>query len=96
MDVYDICVNYDVLCDVENKLKKIEYDVENTTKKMNESIQRAQGFLEGNQFENAKNATKKSIELTGRTLNNIRNSEKYIKELREVIEEYGMCTYSGE
>ncbi|WP_026509135.1 MULTISPECIES: hypothetical protein [unclassified Butyrivibrio] len=93
---YDMDVNYDTLCSVEEKLEKIQFDLDNSTQKMADAIQRSQDFLAGNQYEKAKSITTRSIELTKRTHDNIGNARKYIGDLRMIMEEYGRCGYPGE
>lgn len=93
---YDMCVDYDTLCTIEEKLQKIEFDLANSTQKMVEAIQRSQDFLAGNQFEKAKNTTMKCVEISRKTETNIEYAKKYICELRTALEEYGRCAYSEE
>lgn len=93
---YDICVDYELLCDVEDKLKKINYDLCNSTDHMVEAIQSSQNFLAGNQYEKVKLVTVNCIAVTRRTGKNIRHAIKYIKKLRSALEEYGRCGYNGE
>lgn len=93
---FDINVDYDVLCAIEDKLKKIGYNLSNSTEKMLMALQSSQGFLAGNQFEKAKHTTMKCIEVTGRTSNNLRNAGEYIEELRRVYGEYSSYMYTEE
>lgn len=96
MPGYDMCVDYDTLCMIEDKLQKIEYDLTNSTQKMVEAIQRSQDFLAGNQFEKAKNTTMSCVEISRKTETNLEYAKKYIGNLRTALEEYGRCCYSGE
>lgn len=91
-----MCVDYDTLCSIEDKLQKIEFDLNNSTQKMVDAIQRSQDFLAGNQFEKAKNTTMSCVELSRKTEINIDYAKKYIGDLRMALEEYGRCGYSGE
>lgn len=91
-----MCVDYDTLCTIENKLQKIEFDLTNSTQKMVEAIQRSQDFLNGNQFEKAKNTTMNCVEVSKKTETNIKYAKKYIGDLRMALEEYGRCVYSEE
>ncbi len=93
---YDMDVSYDTLCSIEEKLEKIQFDLDNSTQKMSDAIQRSQDFLAGNQYEKAKSITANSIELTRRTHDNIGNAKKYLSDLRMIMEEYGRCGYPGE
>ncbi len=93
---YDMCVDYDVLCDIEEKLENIKHDLNNSTDQMFRAIQVSQDFLAGNQFEKAKKTTTSCIEITKRTENNIRYAMEYILKLKETMDEYGKCGYNGE
>ena len=93
---FDINVDYDTLCIIEEKLQYICHDLTESTEQMYQAIQRSQEFLAGNQFEKAKNTTLNCIQHTNRTNGNINNAMKYIRELRSLLEEYGGCTYDGE
>ena len=93
---YDMCVDYDVLCDIEDKLQKIEYDLNNTMDQMLRAIQESQDFLAGNQFEKAKSTTASCVKVTRCTGNNIRNAMGYIAKLKSTMDEYGRCGYNGE
>lgn len=93
---YDMCVNYETLCEIEDKLQLIEHNLNNSTEIMFSAIERSQEFLSGNQFEKAKNTTKNCLELTEKTSINIKQAKDYIAELRTVLNEYGMCSYNEE
>lgn len=93
---YDMCVDYETLIQIEDKLQKIEYDLLESTKRMTDAIQRSEDFLAGRQFEKAKNTTKACTVLTERTSGNIRNARVYIDSLKSSLEEYCKCGYSGE
>lgn len=95
-DSYDICVDYNTLCTVEDKLQRISYDLTESTQKMVEFIQKSQGFLAGNQFEKAKATTIDCTNLTARTSTNIGHAQDYIVKLRTALEEYSRCGYTGE
>ena len=96
MSGYDMCVNYDTLCAIEEKLQKIEFDLNNSTKRMTDAIRRSQDFLAGNQFEKAKQTTMGCVEISRKTEINLGYSRKYICDLRSAMEEYGRCGYSEE
>lgn len=93
---YDMFVDYDILCIVEDKLQKIENDLINSTDQMVKSIQSSQDFLAGNQFEKAKRTIVSCVEVTRKTGNNIKHAMEYIAELKNALEEYGNCSYNGE
>lgn len=92
---YDMCVDYNVLCDVKDKLRKIEYDLINSTEQMVKAIRSSQGFLTGNQFEMAKGTTASCVEITRKTGNNIKYAMEYIEKLLVALEAYGKCSYNG-
>jgi hypothetical protein len=96
MSVYDMDINYDTLCSIEEKLEKIKLNLNDSTQKMSDAIQRSQDFLAGMQYEKARSITARSVELTKRTHVNISNAQKYIGDLRLIMEEYGRCGYPGE
>lgn len=93
---YDMCVDYDTLCDIGDELQKIEHNLEESTQKMTNAILRSQKFLSGNQFEKAKVTTERCLILTKRTRENIMLARTYIEQLRACVNEYGGCSYSGE
>ncbi len=93
---YDMCVDYDTLCEVQDKLKKIEYDLTNSNEQMLKAINSSQDFLAGNQFEKAKNTTTACLQISKRTGTNIHKAMEYIEKLKNSLDEYGRCSYDGE
>ena len=93
---YDICVDYDTLCELQYKLELITHDLTNSTEQMTRAIQYSQEFLVGYQFEKAKKTTMACVNLTAKTGNNIRHAMEYLEKLKAFLEEYGRCTYNGE
>ena len=93
---FDIDVDYDTLCRLEEKLQYISHDLTESTERMSQAIQRSQDFLAGNQFEKAKNTTMTCIRNANRTNVNLNNARKYLGDLKSLLEEYGRCTYDGE
>ncbi len=93
---YDICVDYDTLCELQYKLELITHDLTNSTEQMTRAIQNSQEFLAGYQFEKAKRTTMTCVGLTEKTANNIRHAMEYLEKLKAILEEYGRCMYSGE
>lgn len=93
---YDICVDYDTLCELQYKLELISHDLINSTEQMTRAIQNSQEFLAGYQFEKAKSITMACANLTGKTSNNIRHAMEYLEKLKGILAEYGRCAYSGE
>jgi len=93
---YDMCVEYDILCNTEEKLEKIEYDLIHSTNQIVNAIQHSQDFLAGNQFEKAKRTTSNCVEATRKAGINIKHARDYIKRLKSALDEYGNCSYDGE
>lgn len=93
---YDICVDYDILCELHYKLELISHDLTNSTEQMTRAIQNSQEFLAGYQFEKAKRTTMACVNLTGKTSTNIRHAMEYLEKLKSILEEYGRCVYSEE
>ncbi len=93
---YDICVDYDTLCELQYKLELITHDLTNSAEQMTRAIQNSQEFLAGYQFEKAKRTTMTCVSLTEKTANNIRHALEYLEKLKAILEEYGRCAYSGE
>ncbi len=93
---YDICVDYDTLCELQYKLELITHDLTNSTEQMTCAIQSSQEFLAGYQFEKAKKTTMECVKLTVKTGNNIRHAMEYLDKLKAVLDEYERCAYNGE
>ena len=72
---FDINVDYDTLCRLEEKLQYISHDLTESTEQMSQAIQRSQDFLAGNQFEKAKNTNQSAAKSKThcRKHHNIRN-----------------------
>lgn len=93
---YDMNVDSDTLRIIEDKLKKINNALSESTNNMLYALQApSQGFLAGHQFEKAKKATMDCIDVTGNAVNNLNNAINYIASLRNIIEKYSMCGYGG-
>ena len=93
---YDMYVDYDILCEIQDKLQKIEHDLYSSAEEMKKTIEISQGHLSGEQFERAKGTTAICIGMTSTTGANIRHSRDYLAKLKTSLEEYGRCAYSGE
>lgn len=91
-----MCVDYDILIDTEDNLRKIEYDLANSVEQIVNTLRNSQNFLEGNQFEKAKRITNSCVQATNITLNNITHARKYLEELKEVLAEYEQGSYHEE
>ena len=90
---FDMCVDFNSLCDIEEKLKNIGSNLTGATEQMLLAIQESQGFLEGQQFEKAQKTTMSCINVTAKTNNNIRNALRYIEQLKSQIDAYNKCKY---
>ena len=90
---YDVCVDYDALCVIEEKLKRIGLNLTDATEKMLFALQTSQGFLAGRQFVKAQKTTMGCIDITAKTNNNIRNTLEYIDQLKELLMQYNGCKY---
>ena len=90
---YDVCVNFDALCAIEDKLKSIGVKLSDATVKMLEALQISQGFLAGKQFGKAQKVTMECFDITAKTTNNIGNAVVYIDQLKELIMTYDTCRY---
>lgn len=92
-EAYDMCVDYDILCNTEEKLEKIEYDLIHSTNQIVNAIRYSQDFLAGNQFEKAKLTTSNCVEATRKAGINIKHARDYINKLKSALDEYGNCGY---
>lgn len=92
-DQYDINVDYEALCETEDKLKRIGNNLNESTERMVLALQYCQGFLSGNQFDKASQTTFDCIEQAGKTSNNISNAINYIEQLKHAVERYSKCVY---
>lgn len=93
---YDICVDYDTLCVIEEKLSRIMYNLTESADRMEHAIRVSQGFLSGNQFEKAKGTTNECVALTAKTAGNIQSALNYLGELRQILDEYEKMMFEGE
>ena len=93
---YDICVDYDTLCEIEYKLELITHDLNNSTTQMVRAIRESQDFLAGNQFEKAKRTTIECTKLTEKTAGNIKHAMEYLEKLKDILTRYGQCAYTGD
>ncbi len=93
---YDMCIDYDTLCELRYKLELIAHDLTSSTEQMTKAIRDGQAFLAGQQFEKAKKTTLDCVNLTTKTSSNIQHAIEYLDKLKTAIEEYGRCAYSGE
>lgn len=90
---FDMCVDFDELCAIEEDLRKIGVNLGESTERMLLALQSSQGFLAGKQYEKAQKTTMACIDITARTNNNIRNALAYIESLKDAMQKYGQCKY---
>lgn len=89
----DMYVDYDELCIMETKLAVIRQALYESNSLMSQELIESQNYLEGQQFEKAKAATFRCIQLSGRICDNIRNSLDYIAKLKESLDAYTRSGY---
>ena len=95
-EIFDICVDYDTLCNLEYKIDLILHDLGESTERMTRSIQSSQGFLAGHQYEKAMQTTMDCVNMSRKTESNLRHAKEYLKKLEDSVMEYGQCVYKGE
>ena len=95
-ETFDICVEYNTLCELQYKLELIMHDLTNSTEQMARAIENSQEFLAGYQYEKVKRITMECINRTGKTENNIHHAIEYLEELKGFLEEYGLYMYNEE
>ena len=92
---YDICNDYDTLCQLEDKLKKIKNALGTSADIMLFNLRNSGEFLSGNQYNKASQTTIQCSDATRYTMENIDVVLKYIAKLKKNIEEYNRCGYSA-
>ena len=90
---YDMCVDLEALCAIEDNLRRIGVNLSESTERMLLALQSSQGFLAGKQFEKAQKTTMSCIDITAKTNNNIRNLLAYISQLKELVDSYDKSRY---
>ena len=95
-EVFDMCVDYEVLCNIEVHLKRIISDLSNSNQNMIRAIRDSKEFLSGYQFEKAKSITEACVALSTKTGKNIKHGIDFLGNIKEILEEYGDCVYCGE
>ena len=93
---YDMYVDYDELSSMETRLAAIRQALYESNNVMSRELIASQSFLEGEQFEKAKAATLRCIQLSGRTCDNIRNALEYIAKLKDCLDAYTRLGYPEE
>lgn len=90
---YDIFVDYDSLCDLQNRLDRISQNLVYSVEQMTNSIRSSQDFLSGVQFEKAKETTLSCVKTAKGTIDNIRHARDYLEKLKAILEDYAQCKY---
>ena len=90
---YDMNVDYEALCAAEEKLKKVEEGLKTSVEDMVNGVERGQPSLAGKQYEKMKDCTKQFAKMTQSSIESIHSTQKYINELKEIVEEYSRCVY---
>ena len=93
MSIYDMCVDYDILCDAKEKLHIIQHDLDNISMQMENSIDIAQEYLAGVQYEKAKQITVSCTKNTTNAEKNIEYAMKYLVDLMGKMDEYSRCKF---
>lgn len=91
---YDMCIDYETLCEIENKLSNISNNLSVSSDSMLFALRNCDGFLSGNQFEKASQTTILCSDVSKKTVENITETLKYIAKLKECLETYSGCGYS--
>ena len=90
---YDMNVDYDLLCVVEEKMRIINRCIEESADSMSRSLINSEGFLSGKQYEAAKKTTMECLEISRLNEARIRSLLMFISRLKDIVEEYSGCTY---
>ena len=95
-EIFDICVDYDTLCNLEYKIDLILHDLGESTERMTQAIQSSHGFLADHQYEKAVQTTRDCVNVSRKTESNLRHAQDYLRKLEDSLMEYGQCAYKGE
>lgn len=90
---YEMYVDTYELQNISDRLQRIKQNLNRSECNMVATMRHSQETLGGVQFEKTKNVVTDCIQMTQQTEQNIDNIQKYLKELRRVIEDYGKCAY---
>ena len=90
---YDMCIDYETLCEIESKLIDISRNLSVSADTMLDALRKCDGFLSGNQFEKACQTTITCSDVSKKTVENISEMLKYIAKLKECLEIYSGCGY---
>lgn len=90
---YDMCVDYDTLCEIEKKLKNISLNLGSSADSMLYALHNCYGFLAGQQFDKACQTTAQCSEISKLTISNISEVLRYISRLKECLELYSSCGF---
>lgn len=90
---YDIDVEYDELCRVDEKLSSIEKRIHNSLTDMINTVNSNNEYLSGQQYNKMRNTTDSYRKQAMSSINEIECTRDYIQELKAVIQEYSKCIY---
>lgn len=93
--IYDICVDYDTLSNLEYKIDLILYDLRESIEKMTQALQNSQMFLAGKQYDKAVQTTTSCLQKSKEAENNLVHAKDYLKKLQDSLIEYEQCSYKG-
>lgn len=93
MDMYNDTV---VMDEMRARLQYIRKLLEQGSSDMLHQLRRSEEFLEGMQYDKAVYETTNAIQLTNVAVENIKNVEKFLIELSEILNEYEKCTFNLE
>ena len=92
----DMCNDTAVMDEMRSKLQSIRKLLEYGSANMLNQLRKSEEFLEGMQYDKAVYETTNAIQLTNVAVENIKNIEKFLIELSEILNEYEKYTFSLE
>ncbi len=96
MNKYDMNVDYSVLEEIEGKIKNVSERMNETVNGMITSLNYSQNYLSGLQFERAREVTELCINQTKENQLRMCSSAIYLRQLKDLIQEYNRCKYVGD
>lgn len=93
---YDMCIDYETLCEIESKLCNISKNLGISAERMLDTLRNCDGFLSGNQFDKVSQTTLICSDVSQKTIDNISEMLKFISKLKESLETYSGCRYNDE
>lgn len=93
MNNYDVNVDFETLCKMEEDLKRIRINLKLSADTMNESIGKSEQLLSGKQYERAKEITGECIEIAQKDIVVIQELISHIQTIKRILNEYMDCAY---